>query len=130
MSECNCMGTRRYLCSICGKDMPEELCQNCVDSDMKKAQLSKTVLELYTTLQDRDRKIAQLKDDRIVSDKEWADKCISLQSSKERTVAEILEFLPDALAEAQVEAIPNSAIYDIDVKKLAELIVAFYAKEK
>lgn len=39
------------------------------------------------------------------------------------------EILPDALAESQVELIPNSAVYDVDVNKLSQAILSALIKE-
>lgn len=40
------------------------------------------------------------------------------------------EELPEMLAKAQKETIPNSAIYDIDVKKLRELLCQHFGIER
>jgi len=46
------------------------------------------------------------------------------------SVEKVKEFLPDALAEAQVETIPNSAIYDININILAQAIVKLVEGER
>lgn len=55
------------------------------------------------------------------------DNIINLsQADLARKLEGIETELPDMLAEAQVETIPNSAIYDIDVKKLIQLLTAHF----
>jgi len=112
------------------KDCPQkQVCPYIKISTFDEA-TDKNIKDLQSSIASKDQGIAELRgsiEDMKEQCHEIDIKNGQLQSqlsrmSKSAGVENLLEKLPDMLAEAQVETIPNSAIYDVDVRKLAQAI--------